>query len=61
MILAERYALRGYDSIQLACAVTVNAGFVSGSNMLLTFISADVALNQAALAEGLIVDDPNTH
>ena len=61
MSLAERYGLRGYDSIQLACAVTVNAGFISGSIMPLTFISADVALNQSALAEGLIVDNPNNH
>ena len=61
MRLAERHGLRGYDSIQLACAVTVNAGFISGSIIPLTFISADAALNQAALAEGLIVDDPNNH
>lgn len=27
----------------------------------LTLISADTALNEAALAEGLIVDNPNSH
>ena len=27
----------------------------------LTLVSADIALNSAAAAEGLLVEDPNTH
>ncbi len=61
MILAERHGLRGYDSVQLACAVTLNAGFISGSILPLIFISADTTLNRTAKAEGLIVDNPNNH
>ncbi len=61
MTLAERHGLRGYDSIQLACAVTINAGFIVGSLMPLIFISADAALNRAAISEGLLVDNPNNH
>ena len=61
MTLAERHGLRGYDSIQLACAVTINAGLIVGSLMPPTFISADAALNEAATSEGLLVDNPNNH
>jgi predicted nucleic acid-binding protein len=61
MRLAETHALRGYDALQLASALEVNAGLVGRSLPPLTFISADRELNNVASAEGLGVDDPNLH
>lgn len=63
MQLAERYALRGYDAVQLAAALDVNTlllSLLSGPPGLI-LVSADTALNAAAIAEGLSVDDPNAH
>lgn len=62
MILAETHALRGYDAVQLAAALEVNAICLTlpGAPSL-TLVSADAALNAAAVAEGLAVDDPNSH
>ena len=54
--LARKHALRGYDAVQLAAALDTQARLPS-----LTLLSADVDLNAAALAEGLAVDDPNSH
>lgn len=59
--LAEKHALRGYDAVQLAAAIQVNAAFVAAGQPAVTLISADLELNAAAAAEGLGVDDPNTH
>jgi uncharacterized protein len=60
--LAEQYALRGYDAVQLAAAVETQAyNLSSGGLPVLTLISADAALNSAATAEGLTVEDPNNH
>lgn len=61
MTLAETHALRGYDAVQLAAALEVNARVTSLNLPLLTLISADAALNAAAQTEGLAVDDPNLH
>jgi uncharacterized protein len=54
-------ALRAYDAVQLAAAQEINANMKSAGAPPITLVSADVALNAAALAEGLAVDDPNTH
>jgi uncharacterized protein len=54
--LARQHALRGYDAVQLAAALEVVAKIPS-----LILVSADAALNAAAAAEGLPVDDPNAH
>jgi len=54
--LARRHGLRGYDAVQLAAVLEIHA--TDPSMMLL---SADAELNTAALAEGLSVDDPNSH
>jgi len=54
--LARRHALRGYDAVQLAAALEIHANDPS-----LTLLSADLELNTAAIAEGLTVDDPNSH
>jgi predicted nucleic acid-binding protein len=61
MTLAEAYALRGYDAVQLAAALRVNAHRLARGMPALTFVSADAALNAAATAEGLTVEDPNAH
>ena len=42
--------------MQLAAAVEIRAHIPS-----LTFLSADANLNIAAVAESLLVDDPNSH
>jgi uncharacterized protein len=60
MALAETHALRAYDAVQLAAAVEVNTQCVA-LGIVLTMISADAALNAAATAEGLAVEDPNSH
>jgi predicted nucleic acid-binding protein len=54
--LAETYALRGYDAVQLAAASEIR-----GRIPALILVSADTALNAAAAAEGLPVEDPNLH
>jgi predicted nucleic acid-binding protein len=60
MLLAERYGLRGYDAVQLASSLEVNAiGQQLQSPVVL--VSADDELNAAASAEGLQVENPNLH
>lgn len=59
--LADRHALRGYDAVQLAAAVQVNDAYTASRQPAVTLVSADLELNAAAAAEGLGVDDPNTH
>jgi uncharacterized protein len=61
MQLADKYELRGYDAVQLASAVEANN--LRQINWLspIIFISADNALNSAAQAEGLTIDNPNNY
>jgi uncharacterized protein len=61
MSLAETHALRGYDAVQLTAALEVNDRCLVLAIPALTLISADKALNTAAKAEGLVVEDPNAH
>lgn len=61
MLLAETHGLRGYDAVQLAAALEVNTLRVMSGLPPLTLVSADTELNTAAIAEGLIVADPNAH
>ena len=61
MLLAETYALRGYDAVQLAAALEANDRRTARKAPLLTLVSADGELNAAAQAEGLAVEDPNAH
>jgi len=61
MDLAGTYKLRGYDAIQLASALLIEARLTAQGVGPLTLISADIELNQAAQAEGLLTDDPNQH
>jgi predicted nucleic acid-binding protein len=61
MTLAERHGLRGYDSVQLAAAVEVQAIRSSLSLESLVFVCADETLNQAAATEGLSALNPNLY
>jgi len=61
MDLAEKHALRGYDAVQLAAALEVHNERVAFGLPAPTLISSDLALNEAATAQGLTVDDPNLH
>ena len=61
MNLAERHGLRGYDAVQLAAALQIQQGRLTANLSNVTFLSADAALNAAAQAEGLAVDNPNAH
>ena len=51
--LAERHGLRGYDAVQLAAVLTANDERLAAGAAKLTLISADNALNSAAIAEGV--------
>lgn len=59
--LAEKHVLRGYDAVQLACAVNLHQLRQQSKLSSIIFVSADNALNQAAQSEGLTVDNPNNH
>jgi len=61
MDLAETRALRGYDAVQLATALTIHRIRQEMDLSPLTFISADDDLNAAAQAEGLPAENPNAH
>lgn len=58
MDIAETYALRGYDAVQLASALEINALCVSSGLSPVIFVSADDELNVTAVREGLIVENP---
>jgi predicted nucleic acid-binding protein len=60
-VLLERHPLRAYDAIHLATALGAQQFLTDENYPALTFLSADDRLNQAALAEGLAVDNPNAH
>lgn len=59
--LAETFALRGYDAVQLAAAMAANNERVFNGLSPLIVVSADVELNDAARAEGFTVEDPNNY
>ncbi|MBM3240054.1 type II toxin-antitoxin system VapC family toxin [Candidatus Poribacteria bacterium] len=59
--MIRRHALRGYDAVQLAAAILINGCLLKNQLPSLTFISADNRLRMAAVAEGLIADNPNFH
>lgn len=61
MSLAESYALRGYDAVQLAGAVETNLRRLMLGATPLTLLTADAELFAAGVAEGLPTDDPNSH
>ena len=59
--LAEHYTLRGYDAVQMATALETNRKRLSDGLSALIFVSADAELNDAAQAEGLVVENPNNY
>lgn len=61
MELAETHSLRGYDAVQLAAALIVQAMRETLGLSALKLVSADRDLNRAATTEDLTVDNPNAH
>lgn len=61
MTLARLHGLRRYDAVQLATALFLRAQCRTLGQPDPVFITADVELAGAAVAEGLTVYDPNTH
>jgi hypothetical protein len=59
--LLEQHPLRAFDATHLATALTVHQFLASEADSPLSFVSADERLNQAALTEGMQVDNPNRH
>lgn len=59
--LTQRHRLRGYDAVQLATALAVEASLRAAGLPSLTFVVADADLVAAARVEGLAADDPNLH
>ena len=61
--LAEKYALRGYDAVQLSAAVEVatRLNYIKSGSVSLTFVSADNELDSAAQIEGLTIKNPNNY
>ena len=61
MSLAETYALRGYDAVQLSGALAINALCLQNELPPLIFVSADGELNAVAANMGLAIENPNNH
>lgn len=59
--LIEQHPLRGYDATHLATALNAHRQLIAHRRPGLVFLSADDRLNDAAIAEGLTVDNPNHH
>lgn len=59
MQLIQKHPLRGYDSIQLATALSFLNELQRLNGELLNFVSADDILNAAARSEGLTVINPS--
>jgi predicted nucleic acid-binding protein len=59
--LANAHSLRAYDAVQLAVALDLSRRNQDAGFGPLTLASADQALNDAATAEGLAVENPNAH
>jgi len=57
--LTQKFRLRGYDSVQLATALTVQS--VTPPGIQLRFVTNDRDLGLAATAEGLEVDYPDNY
>lgn len=60
VVLAEQYAVRGYDALHLAAALAVNDIAIAQGQPALSFVSADREQLAAATAAGLVGIDPTT-
>lgn len=58
---ARKHRLRAYDAVQLAVALEIHRLRLDAGFGPITMVSADRELNNAALDEGLAVEDPNAH
>ncbi|HEX8430173.1 MAG TPA: hypothetical protein VF625_02755 [Longimicrobium sp.] len=54
--LVARHRIRGFDAVHLATALTMRS--LAAPHDTFTFVSADVKLNAAAVAERLAVHPP---
>jgi predicted nucleic acid-binding protein len=61
MRVARKHQLRAYDAVQLAAALALHRRHDEAGLGPVTLVSADRELNDAAQAEGLMVEDPNAH
>jgi hypothetical protein len=61
MKLVNTHRLRADDAVQLAAALDLHNDWTGARLGAFVFVSADRALNAAATAEELTVDDPNLH
>ena len=59
--LTQNHRLRGYDAVQLATALDVQAATLATGLPGLTFLAADDDLITAARTEGLPADNPRAH
>ncbi|WP_165070561.1 type II toxin-antitoxin system VapC family toxin [Paludisphaera rhizosphaerae] len=59
--LARRYGLRGYDAVQLAAALALHRPRMTRGLSPVTLVSADAELNRTAVAEGVLVENPNQY
>lgn len=59
--LANVHSLRAYDAVQLSAALNLRQERQDAGLSPVTLISADQALNDAATAEGMTVNDPRSH
>ena len=59
--IADQHELRGYDAVQLASALQSNRNRQSLGLSAIIFVSADKELNSAAVAESLLVENPNNY
>ena len=60
-LLAKSHALRAYDAVQLASALSVQRERRKYGLPSITFVSADGDLNKVAILEGLTVENPNDY
>ncbi len=61
MLAARKHGLRAYDAVQLTVALELDRLNQQANFGPVTLLSSDRDLNNAAMAEGLTVDDPTTH
>ena len=59
--LVGDHPLRAYDAVPLAVAMRLRDEYQAAGLAPPVFVSSDRILNQAASAEGLLVEDPAAH
>ena len=59
--LANAHKLRAYDAVQLAAVLEVRRLRAARGLEAATLVSSDGPLNQAAMAEGMTVENPRDH